>query len=317
MLSDPRLSDFATFLGVSRYKSITRAARDLGVTPSQVSKAVVRLEKHFGHALLQRTTQGVNLTEAARALVPKLEAAVRALSPQEQDESRCLAVVAPSYLAVAFLPAMAASPALQGTRLRAIEAGPAYLRALASQSAFQAAITLGAERLPPTWVSARVASTRRGLFGPPEVAKALGAQPCPEDVARFPFVTPVYNSMGEILPGDDGCPLGRDLRKVGHEASTIHLALRMAATSGQLAFGPVIAAAPLLESGALVEIPVLGWDVVDDLYLHSQSERVLAREHAAMAEALRSALIQSSLEATPPNGGAPTGRAGRKTARRS
>jgi DNA-binding transcriptional LysR family regulator len=43
-LADLRVGDLMTFLAVRRSGSITAAARELKVTPSQVSKAISRLE---------------------------------------------------------------------------------------------------------------------------------------------------------------------------------------------------------------------------------------------------------------------------------
>ena len=52
-LADLRFGDVLTFLTVHRCGAITGAARALKVTPSQVSKAVHRLERQLGaHALV-------------------------------------------------------------------------------------------------------------------------------------------------------------------------------------------------------------------------------------------------------------------------
>ena len=72
------------FLAVAQRRSFTRAARELGVTPSAVSQAVRQLEAQLGVALLARTTRSVALTEAGRALLagaaPAVAEVVAALS---------------------------------------------------------------------------------------------------------------------------------------------------------------------------------------------------------------------------------------------
>ncbi|MGE5537968.1 MAG: LysR family transcriptional regulator [Gemmatimonas sp.] len=57
------LNKLNTFVRVAEHKSFTRAARDLHMTPSAVSKHIHELEAALGIALLNRSTRGVALTE--------------------------------------------------------------------------------------------------------------------------------------------------------------------------------------------------------------------------------------------------------------
>jgi hypothetical protein len=74
----------------------------------------------------------------------------------------------------------------------------------------------------------------------------------------------------------------------GHEASTISAGLELAATSGQLVCGPIVAARRHVEAGQLVEISVQGWDLVDPLYLHINTDEVTARSKTRICAALES-----------------------------
>ncbi|MGI4814385.1 MAG: LysR family transcriptional regulator [Janthinobacterium lividum] len=65
------------FLAVAERLSFTRAAADLRITPTAVSRAVRQLERRHGVVLLQRTTRSVALTEAGAALFQRLRAASR------------------------------------------------------------------------------------------------------------------------------------------------------------------------------------------------------------------------------------------------
>src|SRR6266852_4405230 len=58
---DLHLADVNTFLVVQRLGSVTASARQLGVTPAQVSKAVARLEAQLGSKLFTRSARGVAL----------------------------------------------------------------------------------------------------------------------------------------------------------------------------------------------------------------------------------------------------------------
>lgn len=293
-MSDPgelRIADVVTFLTVSRLKSVTGAARDLKVTPSQVSKAVSRLERHVGMQLLVRKARRVSVSEEAGRLVPKLETLLqtaRSLTDTAAATgSQRITVAAPSYLSSAFLPVVIG--AAPDTRVRALEVGPAFMRAYATENLFDLAVTIGAEKLPGAWTSVCVGTVRRALFASPALARTLGPKPTLAELSAVRFIMPVYNSGGEFMPGDDGCPIPRSDRAFGHESSTIGVGLELASQSEQLVFGPVIAARHLVAAGKLVEIRVPGWRLTDDLYLHANADRVLARTQRAIAQALRSA----------------------------
>ncbi len=63
-----RYGDLATFVRVVDAGSFTQAAKDLGVSTSQVSRSIARLEDRLATRLMHRTTRRLSLTEAGRAL---------------------------------------------------------------------------------------------------------------------------------------------------------------------------------------------------------------------------------------------------------
>jgi LysR family transcriptional regulator for bpeEF and oprC len=63
------LNKINTFVRVAERLSFTRAAADLRVSPSIVSKHVKELEESLGFTLLNRSTHGVILTEAGEGLL--------------------------------------------------------------------------------------------------------------------------------------------------------------------------------------------------------------------------------------------------------
>jgi DNA-binding transcriptional LysR family regulator len=71
------LSDLLAFIAVARERSFTRAAAQLGVSQSALSRTVRALEERMGLLLLTRTTRSVAPTEAGQrllaAIAPKLE----------------------------------------------------------------------------------------------------------------------------------------------------------------------------------------------------------------------------------------------------
>jgi DNA-binding transcriptional LysR family regulator len=63
------VNDLLAFLAVARERSFTRAAAQLGVSPSALSHAIRGLETRLGLRLLTRTTRSVAATEAGERLV--------------------------------------------------------------------------------------------------------------------------------------------------------------------------------------------------------------------------------------------------------
>jgi DNA-binding transcriptional LysR family regulator len=288
-LDQLRFHDMVTFLAVSRSGSITGAARSLQVTPSQVSKAIKRLEKQLGTQLLSRGARGVTLSVAAERVRPKLEDIVRWVGGLRGTDLMVeLTVAAPSFLNALFLPRIAM--ALPGHRIRGLELPPALVRAYAAENFFDLALTIGLERFPETWENSSLGTITKGLFATPAVARRLGSRPISSDkLANLPFIVPIYHHNGRFVLADEGCPLAGD-RRLGHEVQTIALGLELAARTGQLVFSPKILARSYVARGELVEIVVKSWDVREELYVACNGERVLANVRNAIVSGLRAQL---------------------------
>ena len=75
-MDKPRLNDLAAFAAVARHRSFTRAAAELGVSPSALSHAMRGLEDRVGVRLLARSTRSVAPTEAGERLLAAVEPAI-------------------------------------------------------------------------------------------------------------------------------------------------------------------------------------------------------------------------------------------------
>ncbi|SFE15111.1 LysR family transcriptional regulator [Methylobacterium sp. 13MFTsu3.1M2] len=81
------LDDLAAFAAVARHRSFTRAAAEMGLSPSALSHTMRVLEARHGVRLLARTTRSVALTPAGERLL-------RSVGPALEDVARGLDALA-------------------------------------------------------------------------------------------------------------------------------------------------------------------------------------------------------------------------------
>lgn len=105
----PPFPELVAFEAVARHLSFTRAAAELCLTQSAVSHRVRRLEQHYGTRLIRRLNPGLLLTEAGKALLPALVAALDALARLDAPRERRLRVTAGSALCTWWLAGRLAS----------------------------------------------------------------------------------------------------------------------------------------------------------------------------------------------------------------
>jgi LysR family transcriptional regulator, glycine cleavage system transcriptional activator len=102
-LRSPPLTELHALAAVARSGSLTLAANELCVTQSAISRAISRLEEHFGRPLLVRGNRRMELTEAGKnyldmigPALEKIEQASSQLQLSSQTRELTLAV-APSF----------------------------------------------------------------------------------------------------------------------------------------------------------------------------------------------------------------------------
>jgi DNA-binding transcriptional LysR family regulator len=78
-------SDLAIFLTIARHRSLSRAAVELGLSPSALSHALRGIEERLGLRLFNRTTRSVALTEAGDRLLSRIEPAFRDIDDALED----------------------------------------------------------------------------------------------------------------------------------------------------------------------------------------------------------------------------------------
>ena len=82
------LSGMGVFVQVADAESLSVAARQLGVTPSAVSKTLTKLEGRLGVRLLHRTTRQVSLTEDGRGFLERCRRVLHEVKEAEAAVAR-------------------------------------------------------------------------------------------------------------------------------------------------------------------------------------------------------------------------------------
>lgn len=83
-----KLNDFTLFVRSAQTLSFSETARQLGMSPSAVSKAIQRLEERLGVRLLNRTTRSLSLTEDGSAFFDRARQILDEIEEAEADISQ-------------------------------------------------------------------------------------------------------------------------------------------------------------------------------------------------------------------------------------
>ena len=170
----PSLQALACFDAAARHQSYTRAAQELALTQSAVSRQVGALEDYLGQTLFRRTRHGVTLTDAganyARQIAPRLQALERdtldAMTSQGSGSTVHLAVV-PTFAARWLIPRLPQFAAQHPDALVHMDTRTRPF--MFSDTEFDAAIMVGTPEQMAQWAGTRATPLL------PEVAIAVCA----------------------------------------------------------------------------------------------------------------------------------------------
>lgn len=156
----PSLQALACFDAAARHESYTRAAQELALTQSAVSRQITGLEHYLGQALFRRTRHGVALTERgttyARQIAPRLQALERdtleAMSGYGAGQTLMLAAV-PTFASRWLIPRL---PQLARDHPELVVHIDVQTRPfLFADSGFDAALYAGTEQQLRNWAGTR------------------------------------------------------------------------------------------------------------------------------------------------------------------
>ncbi|WP_328649471.1 LysR family transcriptional regulator [Amycolatopsis sp. NBC_00348] len=114
-MDDLELRLVRSFTVVAEHRHFGRAAAELHLTQSSLSRQIVRLEQQVGARLLDRTPQGTRLTEAGEAF---LALAADVLRSAAAATARARAVARPSRITVGYTGNLIVTPAVRALRHR-------------------------------------------------------------------------------------------------------------------------------------------------------------------------------------------------------
>ena len=84
-MKSPSTADLSIFLCIARHLNFSRAAVELGLTPSALSHSLRALENRLGVRLFNRTTRSVALTDAGERLYARLKPVFRDIDDALED----------------------------------------------------------------------------------------------------------------------------------------------------------------------------------------------------------------------------------------
>lgn len=264
--SKPQISlpGLVAFESVARHMNFTRAAAEMDVTPTAISRTVKQLETQLGVRLFNRTTRRVGLTEAGAqlldTLVPALDQIKRSVQEvgDASNKARGLLRINTSYVAYASL----IEPHLRTflARFPELTLELSLDNALSDIIAggFDAGIRLG-HALQNDMIAVPISPLQRLLvLGAPSYLKARGKPAKPQDLLQHDCIRQRIGNRGQFLQWRF---------QSGNPPTTIDIEV-----SGRLIFGEMRAAmdaacrgnglacvfdqfaAPLLRDGYLVPV---------------------------------------------------------------
>lgn len=194
------LDDFALFARVAELRNLSAVARERGVPPSQVSRALTRIEQLCGARLVHRTTHGLSLSEEGDSLAAhgaQLLAVAQeldgALDERRGEASGLVRLATSPVLALHLLPAL--EPLLdRHPRLRVEIAADDRLVDMA-RDGIDVALRTGAPANDGL-VARPIAEHSRALYAAPSYLARHGTPAHPDDLAQHRLIA---NSANPLL----------------------------------------------------------------------------------------------------------------------
>lgn len=194
------LDDFALFARVAELRNLSAVARERDVPPSQVSRALARIERLCGVRLVHRSTHGLSLSDEGESLAAHgaqllavAQALEGALDERRADPSGLVRLATSPVLALHLLPALPALLA-RHPRLRVEIAADDRLVDMA-RDGIDVAIRTGVPQQDGL-VARPIGEHSRALFAAPDYLAQHGTPQHPDELAQHRLIA---NSANPLL----------------------------------------------------------------------------------------------------------------------
>jgi DNA-binding transcriptional LysR family regulator len=284
------LNDVAVFVRVVEHAGFARAARELGVPTSTLSRAVARLESATGTQLVHRNTRSVTPTSEGQAFYSEVAPAVltlrhaaRGIDDSGREVRGRLRVSAPNDIGATFV-AAAVSAFTERYPHVEVSVELSMRKVNLVQEGFDVALR-ASNKLSDSSLMARKAGDLEGeLYAAPGYVSARGAPATLAELGehRCVLFRPENGEATWTLEGPDGVVEQRVRGRIGGDD---FLFVRGAALSGAgVAMLPRILAADDLQAGRLVRVLPLYTQRGAALYVVYAAARVLPAKIAAFRD---------------------------------
>lgn len=252
------LNAIISFVRVVQANSFAGAARRLGMSPSQLSKQISKLEQQLGTRLLRRTTRSLSLTEAGSIyyghgtrIVEELESSREAVTRLQSEPSGHLRISAlPSMTHSVIVPALpdllARYPALDVE----IVAGERMVDL--AEDGFDLALRITKEP-PPGVVAKALCPVNYRLCASPDYLARNGRPQTPDDLQSHDLLGYPKSLVPMSWQFATAMTTLRPLR-FRFEINSVEALLLLARRGAGIAVLPTYAAGPALRTGELIEV---------------------------------------------------------------
>ncbi|MEG1767221.1 MAG: LysR family transcriptional regulator [Comamonas sp.] len=288
-------NDLLAFIQVAQQGSFTKAAAQMGVSPSALSHAIRALEARLDMRLLTRTTRSVSTTDAGLRLLASvaphfadIDAELSAVSALRNKPSGTVRITA-SEFAASYLIWPKLSQVLTDYPDITVEVTVDYNRTDIVAERYDAGVRLGDE-VAKDMIAVRISADQRiAVVGSPAYFAERPLPKKPQDLAEHNCINLRLPTHGGLLPWD--FQKGRKVIKVRVTGQWIYNSstpMLRAALAGQgLAFLPEDMALDHLAQGELVRVLDDWCQPYSGYHLYYPSRRQTSGALAVVVDALR------------------------------